>query len=163
MQLSILIALIAPLLLNGVAVAAPTNDDNSRFVYTAEHKPSLNTTSDVEILDKRGDACYNLGININDVNAMINDLRYNNPWGTKYLPHKSVTGWWLGGTTICLYNDYLTENTHVTRWEAAWVTEYIRNMCGYDGNGNARGGKATCHGDSGLSIRAELHGWNCVS
>ncbi|KAF4331521.1 hypothetical protein FBEOM_14737 [Fusarium beomiforme] len=52
---------------------------------------------------------------------------------------------------ICVKNEYvIPKNTHLKMREAAWVVDYIRGQC------SSHIGDATCHGDNGLSLHAEL-------
>ncbi|KAK3986519.1 hypothetical protein QBC44DRAFT_402435 [Cladorrhinum sp. PSN332] len=166
MQFSILSTLLFSLLLQGVAAAPADVSSNSvsaaeklqegyAAIVSEDRKPPSNT-SDTEAVVKRDHCNFSQGITRSDVVALSNELMNNSPWTWSYLEHGWVRWWTWGSARICLYNDYWFENTHVSRFEGGWAAEFIMNSCGYDGSGRVRGGQATAHGDSGLSLRAEL-------
>ncbi|EXL65421.1 hypothetical protein FOPG_18353 [Fusarium oxysporum f. sp. conglutinans race 2 54008] len=105
-------------------------------------------------LEKRG---CNSGANFksSDAIALKNSLQNNNPDQLSYLPARTLLEWSLGEAKICVNNWYAFENTHIKRWEAGWVTGYIKDSC-CGGNSMCYGGDGTCHGDSGLSLKATL-------
>ncbi|PNP76782.1 hypothetical protein FNYG_09886 [Fusarium nygamai] len=104
--------------------------------------------------EKRG---CNTGANFpsNDAIKLKNNLQNNNPDQLSYLPARSLLEWSLGDAKICVFNKYPFENTHIKRWEAGWVTGYIKDSC-CGGNSQCYDGTGACHGDSGLSLAATL-------
>ncbi|KAK3328798.1 hypothetical protein B0H66DRAFT_539363 [Apodospora peruviana] len=104
------------------------------------------------------DGCNSGNIfNVNHAVSLANDLQNNSPDQMTEANHRSWHSWTWGEARICIYNNYVFENTHVKRWEVGWVTKYIYNQCcNPGGNQNCAGGDATCHGDSGLSVHAVL-------
>ncbi|EWG55583.1 hypothetical protein FVEG_13565 [Fusarium verticillioides 7600] len=105
-------------------------------------------------LEKRG---CNTGANFpsNDAIKLKNNLQNSNPDQLSYLPARTILEWSLGDAKICVFNQYFFDNTHIKRWEAGWVTGYIKDSC-CGGNSQCYGGTGTCHGDSGLSLAATL-------
>lgn len=67
-----------------------------------------------------------------DMNALINSLQSDGQ--SVYLPVVSSSGWYLGTAKICVYNNYLYENTHVSHWEMGWGAGYIAGKCCPNGN-----------------------------
>ncbi|EED11460.1 hypothetical protein TSTA_007500 [Talaromyces stipitatus ATCC 10500] len=74
----------------------------------------------------------------------------------KYVPAHSYQEWDWGSARLCVWNDYIAENTHVSLWEAGWAAGYINNKCCK--GSECTGGEATAHGDSGLRLRVVLKG-----
>ncbi|KAK3996567.1 hypothetical protein QBC44DRAFT_365228 [Cladorrhinum sp. PSN332] len=95
-----------------------------------------NSTNALGKRDTCGGFGNNGGIYKPDITALGNSLQNDNPWGMTSVP--AWAGWYVGNALVCVYNDYWFENTHVSRWEAGWGTKYIRNMCGYNGEGWTR-------------------------
>jgi hypothetical protein len=65
--------------------------------------------------------------NTADIESMGNWLQSQS--GNFYLPHLSQMSWTLGSVKLCVDNNYLTENTHVTYWEAGWGALSVKNAC----------------------------------
>jgi hypothetical protein len=65
--------------------------------------------------------------NTADIESMGNWLQGQS--GTFYAPHLSQTSWTLGSIKLCVDNNYLTENTHVSYWEAGWGALSVKNAC----------------------------------
>ncbi|KAF4333897.1 hypothetical protein FBEOM_12291 [Fusarium beomiforme] len=86
---------------------------------TLEEKPNL---------EKRG---CNSGANFkaSDAVKLQNSLQNQNPDQLVNLPARTLMEWSLGEAKICVNNWYAFENTHIKRWEAGWVTGYIRDTC----------------------------------
>ncbi|PPR03039.1 hypothetical protein CVT24_012305 [Panaeolus cyanescens] len=123
--------------------------------------PGISKLTDNQALSKRqlNPACYTSSYNINraDLTKLSSSLQNNNPWQYVYLPHGYYVAWSLGTAILCVYNRYLTENTHLARWEAGWAIAHIQNSCSWTGtSGVSKGGSTTCHGDSGLSLQAVI-------
>ncbi|PPR00742.1 hypothetical protein CVT24_000948 [Panaeolus cyanescens] len=140
MQLFSLVALLP--LLSNVALAAPSNTDgpvttltSSTFVGVAPIDAAYRVTNGTDV--NRASSCYSTKLNINraDLTALSSDLQNNNPWALTYVPSGQRIGWYLGSALVCIYNDYIFENTHVTRWEAGWAIKYIQDTCFYTGSG----------------------------
>ncbi|KAK4443641.1 hypothetical protein QBC34DRAFT_476716 [Podospora aff. communis PSN243] len=103
------------------------------------------------------DSCGSNIFNVQHAISMANELQNVSPNDLTFVGKTSWVSWTYGEARICIYNNYIFENTHIKRWEAGWVTGYIYNRCCNPGGNNAcAGGDATCHGDSGLSLRANL-------
>ncbi|ORY16975.1 hypothetical protein BCR34DRAFT_584035 [Clohesyomyces aquaticus] len=138
--------------------AAPAE---TKAVWAGVHE-SVNSTHALTLGDNglaKRDDCGSTRhlVNKNDIIAMANDLQNNNPNGNAYVGHQSWTAWTLGSASVCIHNWYLTENTHVTRWEAGWAVRYISDRCcNVAGNSQCSGGSCTAHGDSGLSLKVFL-------
>ena len=64
-----------------------------------------------------------------DAVRMANNLQTINPNGLRYLAHRMSTSWTDNTARVCIYNYYLTENTHIKEWEVGWAMKYIMNMC----------------------------------
>lgn len=116
--------------------------------------------------------------NTADITAMGNWLQGQS--GTFYLPHLSQTSWTLGSIRLCVNNDYLSQNTHVSFWEAGWGALSVKNACCFNqfcGGGMyinhikfrrtqilmRCAGNQQGHGDSGLSVNIVVKsaGENC--
>ncbi|KAK4158686.1 hypothetical protein QBC43DRAFT_294811 [Cladorrhinum sp. PSN259] len=178
MQLNLLTALLGPLLLVKGTMAAPApvepvvniaapSESSGEIKWLGLH--SYNATRTPEemaekqaflankaLLGKR-DSCSvgnNDGIYKPHISNLRHQLQNDDPWSTLFVGASQWTGWYVGNAVVCIYNDYWFDNTHVSRWESGWVTGYIQDMCGYNGDGwTSGGGEATAHGDSGLSLR----------
>jgi len=113
-----------PLLVQGAAVAP-----------SATAVPSASNITAVSGMAKR-DNCGigGSGIQPADIYSMVGDLQYNDPDSLRYVAHGNWIAWTVGSATICLFNDYLTENTHVSRWESGWAASFIQNECGCTSN-----------------------------
>ncbi|PPR03040.1 hypothetical protein CVT24_012306 [Panaeolus cyanescens] len=153
MQLFSLVALLP--LLSNVALAAPSSTDGSTF--TGPHPISsssahrvLNITSNTVSTNDRAGGCYTTNYNINreDMTALSADLQNNNPQSLTYLPANHWISYRYGTALLCLFNDYVFENTHLSRWEAGWAIKNIQETCSYTGSGICQGGFTTCHGES---------------
>jgi hypothetical protein len=46
-----------------------------------------------------------------------------------FLGAHSYHSWDHGSARICVWNDYIFENTHVSQWEAGWAVGYVFDMC----------------------------------
>ncbi|KAF5694880.1 monocarboxylate transporter 2 [Fusarium denticulatum] len=79
-------------------------------------------------VEKRG---CNSGANFpsSDAIKLKNNLQNSNPDQLSYLPARSILEWSLGDAKICVFNKYFFDNTHTKRWEAGWVTGYIKDSC----------------------------------
>lgn len=86
---------------------------------------------------KRDDACGIGGtcIQPGDVSGMAADLQNNNPDALTFVGARGWAAWSYGTAAICVFNDYYLDNTHLSRWEAGWVTGFIGNECGCNGSG----------------------------
>jgi hypothetical protein len=93
--------------------------------------------------------------NTADIEAMGNWLQGQS--GNFYAPHLSQTYWTLGSIKLCVDNNYLTENTHVSYWEAGWGALSVKNACCF--NQYCGGGKSSsiiCEVMDGLLIQCRL-------
>ncbi|KAK4206154.1 hypothetical protein QBC37DRAFT_301368 [Rhypophila decipiens] len=104
------------------------------------------------------DGCVRQGtLNVQHAVNMANELQNNNPDALPNAPKRSWNTWSWGEARICIYNNYYFENTHVKRFEVGWVIRHIYNLCcNPGGNSMCAGSDSTCHGDSGLSLKAVL-------
>ncbi|KAM7209715.1 hypothetical protein V8F20_000118 [Naviculisporaceae sp. PSN 640] len=91
-----------------------------------------------------------------DANYLGNWLQNNNPWSMKQLNHGARDQWTYGSVRLCVKNEYLTENTHVSRWEEGWAVKYIMGKCCSGGGSTCGGGACLAHGDSGLNLAVQL-------
>ncbi|KZL80909.1 hypothetical protein CI238_06646 [Colletotrichum incanum] len=107
-------------------------------------------------LEKRADWCTS-GSNYNqdDATELQRQLQNDNPDGLSYLPAWSTMSWSLGTAKVCISNQYLSDNTHIKRWEAGWAMGYVRNLC-CSGKSSCSGGNCSGHGDSGLSVEIRV-------
>ncbi|KAL0936105.1 uncharacterized protein CTRU02_208320 [Colletotrichum truncatum] len=112
-------------------------------VEESEHPTSANSTGSYEAieqlsLDKR-DSCGTRGplFDKQSISSLKWDLQNNNPNGKAYVPRQSWFSWSICNARVCIKNSYLTENTHIKRWEAGWAVGYIQDMCCYAG-GNSQ-------------------------
>jgi hypothetical protein len=69
-----------------------------------------------------------------DARLLQNDLQ--NSDEVAYVPAHSYHFWDKGSARICVWNDYIFENTHVSAWEAGWAIGYINNLCCTGGEGS---------------------------
>ncbi|KAF5648648.1 hypothetical protein F52700_964 [Fusarium sp. NRRL 52700] len=159
-------ALLALMPLGVLSAAVPAKEASTREVIFEEvqeggvvfraYAPdnATDTPEQAPVLEKRG---CNSGANFasNDAIQLKNNLQNSNPDQLSYLPARSILEWSLGSAKICVFNKYFFDNTHIKRWEAGWVTGYIKDSC-CGGNSQCYGGDGTCHGDSGLSLSATL-------
>lgn len=53
-----------------------------------------------------------------------------------YLAAHSYLSWDWGSARVCVWNDYVFENTHVSPWEAGWAVGYINGICCTGGDGS---------------------------
>ncbi|KAK1978352.1 hypothetical protein LZ30DRAFT_729156 [Colletotrichum cereale] len=101
------------------------------FHYT---KLQGTTTARSEIaktgLEKRANWCTS-GSEYNQADAteLQRQLQNVNPDGLTSLPAWDVVSWSYGTAKVCVSNQYLSDNTHIKRWEAGWGMGYIRNLC----------------------------------
>jgi hypothetical protein len=70
--------------------------------------------------------------------------------GNVYLPHASRCSWTWGTTKLCVYNNYVFDNTRVSYWETGWGLLSIKNQCCL--TSICSGGLQQGHGDSGLAV-----------
>ncbi|KAF2258538.1 hypothetical protein CC78DRAFT_478435 [Lojkania enalia] len=87
-------------------------------------------------------------INTPDIESLFNSLQSRG--GDRYLPSTSWVSTTLGSARVCVYNNYIFENTHVSNWEIGWGVRSVREQCcftPYCGGGTQQG-----HGDSGLAV-----------
>ncbi|KAI0403201.1 hypothetical protein F4802DRAFT_572724 [Xylaria palmicola] len=142
-----------------MAAAAPASQDAGKAVAEPElifegPFPIANTTlsqrdeSGEPALAKRAN-CYGGGaINTQDIENLGNQLQ--SKGGNNYVPKTSYVSYTLGSTKVCILNNYLFDNTHVSDWEAGWGTLAVRNDCCY--TPYCGGGLQQGHGDSGLAV-----------
>lgn len=64
-----------------------------------------------------------------DIQWLQSSLQNTDPNALAYVPKRSYYSWTLGTARICIYNDYIFENTHIKRWEAGWAVGYITGRC----------------------------------
>jgi hypothetical protein len=67
-----------------------------------------------------------------DMSALINSLQSDGQ--SDYLKAQSSRSWSLGTARVCIYNQYLFENTHVSHGEMGWGAAYIAGKCCFNGN-----------------------------
>ncbi|KAL0936106.1 uncharacterized protein CTRU02_208321 [Colletotrichum truncatum] len=127
-------------------------------VPLAAPKPAsaLQTELPTTSLEKRANWCSK-GSDYNqaDADELQRQLQNINPNQMTYLPAWSTGGWIYGTAKVCLINQYLSDNTHVKRWEAGWGMGYIKNMC-CSGKSRCSGGNCSGHGDSGLAVEIRV-------
>ncbi|KAK3346024.1 hypothetical protein B0T25DRAFT_520540 [Lasiosphaeria hispida] len=131
--------------------------DLSGFVWGGV-APINRTASAAEergVLGKR-DTCYRQDpFSAADMRALKARLQGSRQNEMVELKHGFVTWWDQGSVKLCVYNNYIFENTHLKWWEAGWAVGYIDSAC-CSSNSQCGGGTCTCHGDSGLSLEAKL-------
>jgi len=99
-------------------------------------------------LSKRAN-CYNgATFYTNDLNNLGNYLQTLS--GNVYMPKQSVYSWAWGSVKLCVYNNYVFENTHVSYWEMGWGLLSVKNQCCL--TNICSGGLQQGHGDSGLAV-----------
>jgi len=143
-SIATIISLTASLLTLAFAAPAPGS------IYVTEHGTSdkFNGTEPA----KRDTCGSGYPYTVSDMDALISALQSDgqtdyNPGGLgQWVSHTYVTA------RICIYNNYLYENTHVSHWEDGWAAGYIAGECCTGGNPVCAGGSCTAHGDSGLSV-----------
>jgi len=99
-------------------------------------------------LSKRADCYDGATFYSNDLNNLGNYLQTRSD--NVYLPKSSVYSWSWGSVKLCLYNNYVFENTHVSFWEMGWGLLSVKNQCCL--TNICSGGKQQGHGDSGLAV-----------
>ncbi|KAF5619159.1 monocarboxylate transporter 2 [Fusarium tjaetaba] len=133
-------ALLALMPLGALSATLPTKEASSREVIFEElqeggvlfraYAPDNVTDAPEQAptLEKRG---CNTGANFpsNDAIKLKNNLQNSNPDQLSNLPARSILEWSLGDAKICVFNKYFFDNTHIKRWEAGWVTGYIKDSC----------------------------------
>jgi len=132
--------LLALLPLSVLSAAVPTSEAEPRELIFEEVQAGgvlfrayapLNGTEKFEEssqLEKRG---CNSGANFkaSDGIKLKNNLQGSDPDQLSYLPARSLIEWSLGEAKICVNNWYFSDNTHIKRWEAGWITGYIQDSC----------------------------------
>jgi hypothetical protein len=99
-------------------------------------------------LAKRAD-CYNgPTFYTSDIQALGNYMQTQS--GNDYLPATSSVSWTWGTAKLCVYNNYVFENTHVSYWEMGWGLLSVSNQCCL--TNICSGGVQQGHGDSGLAV-----------
>ncbi|KAL0932847.1 uncharacterized protein CTRU02_211810 [Colletotrichum truncatum] len=106
----------------------------------------------IEKRDYCGESGQSFGTN--DAATLSAQLQKIGPNDMTYVGHHQTVTFQWGSAKICIYNAYWSQNTHVSNWEAGWVTGYIKNKC-CSGN-MCGGGTAVAHGDSGLALTCQL-------
>lgn len=78
---------------------------------------------------QKRDSCNSGGTSFSasDMSSLINSLQSDGK--TDYLGGESMLSYSYGSAIIYVYNDYLSQNTHVTHWEMGWGANYIENKC----------------------------------
>lgn len=66
---------------------------------------------------------------MSDALALQKDLQNNNPSQLFPVNHGGWQSWTLRTARICISNNYIFENTHVSRWEAGWAIGYDIQIC----------------------------------
>ncbi|GKT94903.1 secreted protein [Colletotrichum tofieldiae] len=116
--------------------ALPTESSATKITLEAVKEGPFPNSKDQDIttarsklitadLEKRADWCTS-GSNYNQDNAteLQRQLQNDNPNGLSYLPAWSTVSWSLGTAKVCISNQYLSDNTHIKRWEAGWAMGY---------------------------------------
>ncbi|KAI0596005.1 hypothetical protein F4775DRAFT_566978 [Biscogniauxia sp. FL1348] len=118
--------------------------------------PINSTTSGLAQRDEEGGSkiakradCWNGGsINTDDIQNLGSSRQ--SAGGNNYVPAASWVSYTWGSAKVCVLNNYLFDNTHVSDWEIGWGVLAVRNDCcftPYCGGGLQQG-----HGDSGLAV-----------
>ncbi|KAH8693364.1 hypothetical protein GQ44DRAFT_792468 [Phaeosphaeriaceae sp. PMI808] len=168
MRFNIPLAQLLPLISFAIAAptSAPSDDLSLPAVIEGPFPFEFNTTTDQPPSDGENDTIHILAncngggdINTADIEALANSLQNSNV--NNYLPKQSGLYWTRGSTRVCVRNNYIFENTHVSNWEVGWGAKSVRNACCF--NQFCGGGSETGHGDSGLavSIRVTSAGVSC--
>lgn len=81
---------------------------------------------------KRTDQCWgpNGAFRVSDARDLQFDLQRNN--ANKMFLVRQNRGWIsfvMGEARVCIQNNYIFENTHISGWEAGWVIGYILGKC----------------------------------
>ncbi|GKT66842.1 hypothetical protein ColTof4_12967 [Colletotrichum tofieldiae] len=114
------------------SVAAAPTDDHPESIWSGLYNITDAAAAEDSLLSlEKRDSCGagNRLLSKSSINNLMWDLQNNNPDGMTYLGHGSGTSWVNGEARVCVDNTYLTENTHVKRWEIGWAVGYIRDMC----------------------------------
>ncbi|KAI4099930.1 MAG: hypothetical protein LQ339_005719 [Xanthoria mediterranea] len=87
-----------------------------------------------------------------DAKALAADLQANNPSDMTYLPHDNSIWFQQGLFRICIYNDFISDNTHVTNEMVGAELQKIIDKCCKTDRPLCGGGERQGKGDSGLFI-----------
>ncbi|KAL8933382.1 MAG: hypothetical protein Q9216_006391 [Gyalolechia sp. 2 TL-2023] len=143
-------------------VAAPLPLTEAAVILTAEVAMTEDTiTSPVNsTLSARASSLRCLhpqqSVQVADIQDLATYLQNDEPNKLEYVSHQNFITWNRGTAKVCVHNFYLTENTHVSHWEAGWAVQSVKDGCCSSGS-TCYGGIQTGHGDSGLSLDIETH------
>jgi hypothetical protein len=99
-------------------------------------------------LSKRADCYDGATFYSDDLNKLGNYLQSRSD--NVYMPKQSSYSWAWGSVKLCVRNNYVFENTHVSYWEMGWGLLAVKNQCCL--TNICSGGKQQGHGDSGLAV-----------
>jgi hypothetical protein len=97
---------------------------------------------------KRADCSSGPTFQSGDVQAFGNWLQTQSV--NKDLPHASWYSMTWGTAKLCVYNNYVFENTHVSYWEMGWGLLSVHDQCCL--TSICAGGSQQGQGDSGLAV-----------
>ena len=93
-------------------------------ISTAQHPHSAADDDTMHILANCGG---NVLIPTGDIEGFANALQ--NTAGNNYAPAQSYFSYTYGSAKVCVYNNYLFDNTHVSNWEVGWGVRSVREQC----------------------------------
>ncbi|KAL6691684.1 hypothetical protein J3F84DRAFT_386167 [Trichoderma pleuroticola] len=91
-------------------------------------------------------------LNVDDARAL--SAQFANDFSTLEVKASHTWVYKHGSSSICIYNGYLFDNTHVVKRDFSIAINTILANCG------SKGGRFTVQGDTGLQVDVFLHGAN---
>ncbi|KAF2824839.1 hypothetical protein CC86DRAFT_47705 [Ophiobolus disseminans] len=96
-------------------------------ITTSQHPVDPNGSD--EIMRSMATCSNSANINTPDIERLADYLQ--SLAGKRYCP---ALGWFstsMGSAKVCVYNNYLYHNTHVSNWEAGWGARSVKDQCCY--------------------------------